>query len=216
MDMLNQEILNSLLSSKSGDTKIDELNYNISRHFVGFLKEYEADLNKIDSNARNYSPAGLKIERDKAGTIARQKMEAIDDKASWTTEIKEVEKRFNGSEEKSDIERLLQYSQEREAREYISSIAGDIGKRAMFEQRIMEGDPIAIGAVQNSFYDMNIDPSIMQVGVDKMRLNSNPAAAQRLEVLQNGEDTYQGMKKLFNAEFGSNEVDIIKVLAAGD
>jgi hypothetical protein len=207
MDPLRRQVLDSIQAMTTGDPKIDELNRNVSLHIVGFLKTYEDDVARIESKRNHFTKEGLQAEKAKAREKAIQSMNEIDSKATWQKDIDEVNKKFDDQAERSDIQILTQVLREQEARAYFSNIGDIPGRKELFEAKIMSGDPVAVGAVENSFYDMGVSPKILEQGQRAMRLRSNPAAAERLEVLTSAQNTYDSMKGFFNAEIGVGGAD---------
>jgi len=50
---------NSILSSRTGDYKIDETNKNSSKYFIEFLRNYENEVSRIDAKKNHFTEAGL-------------------------------------------------------------------------------------------------------------------------------------------------------------
>ena len=203
MDPLKKQILDAILGNKSGDPKIDEVNENLSGYVIGTIRKYKNDIARIETKKTHFTRAGLDDQKEKAKEKAKQEMVDVFEKASWKKDIAQVQKKFDVIGERNPIEVLVQEGRQRETRQYLREFKDDIGKMAIFQEKILEGDPIAVGAVKNSVFEfIQIDPAVMKIGVEKMRLRTNPAAAQRLETLQKAQDTYESLKGFFNNEIG--------------
>ncbi|MCK5603023.1 hypothetical protein KAR91_14160 [Candidatus Pacearchaeota archaeon] len=214
MDMLKKQLLDSIKGTRSGDLKIDEANENLSRYVIGTLSKFEEDMARTEAKKTHFTPAGLAAEKEKIRAKAKQEMVEVFEKSSWTRDIGEVGKRFEDLTGKDPIQILIEEGRQRETRQYLREFKDDIAVMAVFQQRVLDGDKTAIGAIENSpFQSVQVDPSVMKIGIEKMRLRSNPAAAERLDVLQKGQAVYESLKTFFHSELGGDGDDPIKALA---
>lgn len=201
MDGLKKQVFDNLREARSGDGKIDELNDNTARTFLGILKKYKEQIEQVNSKKKFLTPAGRNREIEKIQEKARQEIKEIGKLATWENQIKEVQKKFD-SGEKTDIQILIQEGREREMREYLRDFRNDLDAMSAFEQKVIEGNSVAVGAITNAPFEIPIDPGILKIGVEKMRLKTNPAAAERLEVLTNGQEIYENFLNFTQAEIG--------------
>ena len=201
MDGLKTHAFEKLRSISTGDIKIDELNYNVSLHILGIIKKYENEMTRLDGKKKHFTPAGLHVEMEKAKKDAVQELRTLDEKASWEKDIAEVQKKFDIIQDKSDLQVLIAESRQREVRDLMRQFKGDPLKfEAEFGPEIESGEPDIILAIINNPIKIYVRPELLKTGVEKMRLRQDPAAAQRLEVLQHAQEVYINLVNFTRAE----------------
>ncbi len=204
MDPLNVQVLESLRAMTSGDKRIDDLNDNVARHIIGILRKYEEAMTRIDGKKKHFTPAGLHEEIEKAKADAVRELQELDVKASWLDDIEEIQKKFDVVQDKSDLQILVEEGRQREVRSLMRECIGDdkLAFAKTFGEKIAAGDPTIVQAIVSSPIDIYVEPELLKIGVEKMRLRQNPAAAQRLETLQAAQEIYLDMLNLAKREIG--------------
>lgn len=213
---MKKVIFDSIRGSRSGDSKLDDLNENVARYITGYLRKYEENVARIKSKKGHYTKAGMDDAIEKArGSIRAEYEKEIGERGGWQKDIAEAQERFDDVTTKEPIQILIEEGRQRETRAYIKECGDDIGKLAAIQAKFLDGNETVVNAVINSPFDIlpMMSGEARKIGVEKMQLRTNPAAAQRLEVLQNAQDTHESMKGFFNAELGGSGEDPIKALA---
>ncbi len=206
MDPLRLQVYESFLETKSGDEKLDDLNANFGAHVRGILNQFEETKQRIDTKANLLTPAGREAELAKAREKVIEALKEIDAKGSFSPDIKEINKKFDVDGNATDIQTLITEGRQRETREYLRSLnaKSDLKEMEMIKLKIADGDPTIVGAIANAPYKvMDIDPAILEVGIEKMRLRTNPQAAQRLEVLTTAQDVHENLITFARQEIGA-------------
>ena len=204
MDPLRQIAFDAFLETKSGDPALDGLNKNFGAHVKMILNGYEADKAKIDAKSKLLTPAGRQVEFDaaRAKVVSELNELATHD---FTSDIKEINKKFDVDGNATDIQTLIAEGRQREAREYLRTlnVKQNLEEMELIKLKIAEGDPTIVGALQNAPYPvMDVDPVLLEVGLEKMRLRTNPSAAQRLAVLTQAQDTHENLILFTQQEVG--------------
>lgn len=203
MDPLSVQVLESLRAMTSGDKRIDDLNDNVALHIIGIIRKYEEAMTRIDGKKKHFTPAGLHEEIEKAKADAVRELQELDVKASWLKDIEEIHKKFDVVQDKTDLQILIEESRQREVRSLMREVIGDkLIFSKTFGEKIAEGEPTIVQSVLNSPVEIYVEPEILKIGVEKMRLRQNPAAAQRLETLQAAQEIYLDMLNLAKREIG--------------
>ena len=214
MDLLKKQLLASILSDKTGDSKLDEATENLSRYVIGALNNYQEAVARIEGRRDHFTPAGLFAQKQRARAKAREEVKEAFEKNSLAKDIAEVQERFEDHVDRDPIKALVMELRQQEMRRYLLENQEDIGKMAAFEAKVQAGDPVALGAIDNAPFEvLSVPEETMQAGREKLRLNSNPAAADRLATLEKAHGVVEQLKGFFDAELGGTDGDPIADLA---
>jgi len=202
MDYLKQQIFDAKKLAKSGDLKIDESVENVGRIIYGILSKYETALERINANKSQYTPSGLEVQRAKAAKEIQAELNVIREKADYQAQIFELEKKFDDVTAMEPLQVLINEGREREVRAAMMAVSDSLIFDATFGQAIRKGNPTICGAMANSPLPLEIDPELVQIAIEKHRLNRNPGAASRLATFTIAQDSVDHLFQFADQELG--------------
>ncbi len=205
MDPLNMHVFESLQKSTTGDAKIDDTNLNFGGYLKGILNAHSNEIAGLEARKNHFSGEGFAIETERIRKETLKKLKDIEEKASWKGDIEQAEAKFDVIEDKADLRILIEESREREVRGHMRELKDDLLTfTAEYGHRIETGDPTVVGAIINSPFDIPVDPGLLKMGVEKMRLRKNPTAASRLKALIAAQDIHNDLFSFAVQEIGAD------------
>ena len=210
---LQAQSMELLMAVHQFDEKYKARLEGLRQQLLGISKKFEQRRAEIDKNADQYEQSKVVDLQYNLRESVKQTIKELVDSKGFQAEIDQCRVELEADDPKNDIQELTQVMKEIEIRNAMR----DSGDRfaVLFQDKIMDGNPLVISAIEGSIQSFPVDPEVLESGKKRRLEVLKPALAKRFHALETAQNTLESLAETVTP-YRAGDDDPISKLARGE